>query len=157
MDFIFENPFLIIIILGILSSLFKKPKNDRGMEGRESQPYDETSPLPMPDIFKQFGFEEQEKEEKPVSQEISSEELLKSDYQEKARAKIAELQERDRARERTDRRPVLREEPEINRPLHTEEKRAVSISQERLKEAVVWAEILGPPRSKRPHRYRNVR
>lgn len=158
MDFLFENPFLIVIILGILSSMFKKPKNDKNMEESETKPYDETSPIPMPEIFKQFGFEEQADRKKPVSQDVSSEELLKSDYQEKAKAKIAELKERDRNRKQVESRPVQAEELKINRPSNlSEEKRTVSIGQERLKEAIVWAEILGPPRSKKPHRYRNVR
>lgn len=153
MDFLFENPLIIIIVLGIISSMFKKQKGEGNETQGEPKPFEESSPIPMPDIFKQFDFN---REDKPVKQEISSEELLKPDYQAKAQAKIAELKERNReqAVERPQRVEAPKPVPQVVTPLELD---TASMDRNKLQEAVVWAEILGPPRAKKPHRYRNIR
>jgi hypothetical protein len=148
-EFFFENPFLFIVLIAVLSSLLKKRK---GNTDNKKTPYPskgnkQTKPVSpfdeVKEIFKEVtrSFSEgtitpDRKIEHPVVQQ-KAEEL----HQQMATGQ-----------------PLKSIGP---RSLPIEEKprsKEMGLDQEKLVDAVIWSEILGPPRAKKPYmksRYRN--
>lgn len=158
MDFLFDNPFIIVVLIGIISSFFKKNKEEKKQTTQRSpKPFVERTPKPKPEIFKQLEQEitkylVPERQEVPTKQETAKK-SIQSDYLEakkQAEAKPPVLQEQNSEQ-------VLLEvqgeqyQMESSPPL-TVPRASFSVDKDRLADAVIWSEILGPPRAKRPHR-----
>ncbi|WP_019154560.1 hypothetical protein [Robertmurraya massiliosenegalensis] len=160
MQFLLDNPFIIIILLGILSSLFKKnkeqPTNKRPT--RQASPTStESSPPsnPMAEIFKEFIEVEEEKPAKPLYNEYI-------DTKKEAEAKIAALREQQKQyAERANRMNTQSRMNIETKPIMVTETtnsgRTFNVEGEKLADAIIWSEILGPPRAKKPHRSMNYR
>lgn len=156
MEFLFENPIIILIILGILSSLFQKMGKGSKDRQEKSKPFTETTTIP--DIFRdieeafedmQKGFEKETREKKdPVEKHGPPLPQM---------AKEAELEEKEqeneylRALNKLERRKDKREEKEKAVKNETEQNAPPSLNvEDTVLNGIIWSEILGPPRSKNP-------
>lgn len=148
-EFFFENPFIFVILVAVLSSLFKKKKGDTeskktsnrpkgNKQAQSNNPFDEVK-----EIFKEVtrSFSEgtitsERKIEHPVVQQKAEElrqQMVKAEPLKSAEPQSLPIQEELRSKE-------------------------MKLNQEKLVEAIIWSEILGPPRAKKPYmksRYRN--
>lgn len=148
-EFFFDNPFIFIVLIAMLSSLFKKKKGNTESQKTSNLPKGnkQTKPISpfdeVKEIFKEVtrSFSEgtatpNRKVEKPVvhqkaeklHQQVVTDEQLKS-----MGTQSLPIQEKPRSKE-------------------------IELDQTKLVDAVIWSEILGPPRAKKPYtrsRYRN--
>jgi hypothetical protein len=148
-EFFFDNPFIFIVLIAMLSSLFKKRK--RNTESKQT-----TYPT------------KENKQTKPVS----SLDEVKGIFKEVTRSfsegtitpnrKIEHSAVQQKAEELHQQ--MVTDEPLKSmgsRSLPIEEKprsKEMGLDQEKLVDAVIWSEILGPPRAKKTYmksRYRN--
>lgn len=153
MEFLFENPFILILLIGLISSLFKKGKGEEQQpRQRPPKPFVETIPIPESKIPQKSEKVETEKRTKESVKTIQSDFL---DAKKQAEAKMAALREQQLKYEHQAER--LKEENELKQPTPTETavKKSYRVEEKNLADAIIWAEILGPPRAKNPHRARN--
>lgn len=149
MDFLFENPFIIVVLIGIISSLFKKTKGQTKANPKPSKPFVENTPIPEITNFEGVR-------EEPIR-------TLDTEYRDmkkEAEAKITALKEQQKRFEQKAER--MNSTTRMNQsvrstPTATNNKATFQVDQEKLADAVVWSEILGPPRAKKPHRSLNTR
>ncbi|MBM4762337.1 hypothetical protein [Bacillus sp. B15-48] len=160
MEFLFENPILLILLIGLLSSLFKKPKAEEKQEQRRRKPP---------------ARPEQRQPEKRVPRETMYERRTQQPHNDAAKGPevetkenqtvydtLSELQKKfeERQQER-----VNKEAEQITLNSTNEQgMRAANNAQigslqlkpdaDRLIEGIAWAQILGQPRAKDPHRTR---
>lgn len=147
LEFFFENPLFIFILLGILSSLFSKGNDEKKQKRRPSpqpKPFVESKPLPkIEPIQKPATLSKTWEEEKKPEMNWK-----KSKIQEQYLQKLEEKLE------------VI---PSVAKKVENEEvapKGKIDVDQiteEKLVDAVIWSEILGPPRAKKAHRFMNYR
>lgn len=153
MDFLFENPFIIVILIGIISSFFKKQKNESKPNTKEPKPFIESIPKRIQEVLEEFESSKAE----PAN-------TMQTDYLEakkQAEAKITQLQEQQKK--------YMEKVEELETEKHINEHKAfqveneagtknrLTIDKENLTDAIIWSEILGPPRSKKRHRSMNIR
>ncbi|PLR78117.1 hypothetical protein CU633_07605 [Bacillus sp. V3-13] len=139
MEFIFENPIFIVIVLGIISSLFNRLK-DSGKDQKQKRPArpqapKQSAPAPAPAPVVVHRETRDDKEMAAERLENKYAELKKQ-----AETKLQSLKEKQQA-------SAERIFPE------KEEKgvKALDIDRQNLLNGVILAEVLGPPRAKRPH------
>lgn len=148
-EFFFDNPFLFIVLVAVLSSLFKKRKGNTESKRTPYSPKENKQTKPVSpfdevkEIFKEVTrslsegtITPDQKIEKPVVEQ-KAEEI----YQQIAKAEPLK-------RERSQSAPT----PEESRGKELE------LDQTKLMDAIIWSEVLGPPRAKKPYmksRYRN--
>jgi hypothetical protein len=151
LEFILENPFILVVLIGIISSLFSKAKRSGNTNPAERR----GNPEPERDPYADAGYEPEEKADVPLQKAGKQAlESMETYYQEKKE------QAEERARRLADRQELLErrvqnsrrtaDKPERNLP--AEPSSRTSVSREKLADAIVWSEILGPPRSKNPRR-----
>ncbi|MFS0822654.1 hypothetical protein [Bacillus sp. 1P02SD] len=150
-DFIMSNPLILIVIFGFFINAFK-----RFASGKKEP----TTQIPLPKQFNPF-----DQEPKPEKKDYQAE--TKYDYIEPAPEMVSdshvpntfyeryqELQEKGTYNETT----TQDEEPiqTIIKPLEvTSQHKAVkSFSKNKVVEGIIWSEILGPPRAKKPYQTR---
>lgn len=147
MEFLLENPLIIVILIGIISSLFKKGKNEtEPPKKKQSRTFWETVQPPKFDSFpevkplqKSKGYIEEP--EQPVRS-------IQEDYLEAQRK--ADSLKRDA--EEIERNIKLNEAKRSSNVAASIENNDFQVDSKRLADAVIWSEILGPPRARRPHR-----
>lgn len=153
MDFLFENTWLIFIVIAIFTSLLNKAKGNQGKQNsRQRQPiqprnvanqqksgpiqearnHDVTPVIPKRNIEKEYADRKKQAEEQM--------QVLK-DKQKVLEKSAQSLQAASAMRsKRVDSSPKKEGKP------------AISIEKQKLVDGVVWAEILGPPRALSPHK-----
>lgn len=153
MEFLFENPFILVILIGIISSFFKKSKNEPKPNTKQPKSFVESIPKRIQDVLEEF-----EKSQADPAR------TLQTDYLEakkQAEAKINQLQEQQK--KYMEKVEELETEKQRKRHVaaHVENEigtnNSFTLDKEKLVDAIIWSEILGPPRSKKPHRSMNVR
>jgi hypothetical protein len=149
LDFLFDNPLIIAVLIGIISSLFNKAKGQTKANPKPPKPFVENTPLPEITNF-------EEVREEPVR-------TLDTEYRDmkkEAEAKIAALKQQqkrfEQKAERMNSTTRMNQSVRSN-PTATNNKATFQVDKEKLADAVIWSEILGPPRSKKPHRSLNGR
>ncbi|MDZ5470941.1 hypothetical protein SM124_04155 (plasmid) [Bacillus sp. 31A1R] len=169
MEFLFENPFILVVLIGIISSLFKRMKGEQPEEQQKR-------PTPKPVVQKRKRIEEQNP---TLAQEIEMQrqkeqqrqqehhqgrnkfERIEKQYQEKkkqAEEKIAAMKKQQLVSEKKSQRMSSTSRMNSATKDHVvtpqEDTSFYQVDEKKLADAVVWAEILGPPRAKNPHRAR---
>ncbi|MFS0861606.1 hypothetical protein [Fredinandcohnia sp. 179-A 10B2 NHS] len=150
LDFIFSNIWIVIIIGGFILNTFKR------FNAGESEP---TTQIPFP---KQFNpFDQEKKEVKEVYEERKFEthvdETPVSNSSNTFYEKYLELQEKNLYGETS---PAVEEvikptKAKPTRPIQTEQQPVQAFSNNKVVEGIIWSEILGPPRAKKPIQRRN--
>jgi hypothetical protein len=151
LEFLLENPFILVVLIGIISSLFSKAKR-----GSSSGPVQQPGNVELESgPYKDAGYEPEEKAAAPVQKAgRQASESMESYYQERKE------QAEERARRLSERQDVLERRVQNARSAAGNPEKSKSaepagraaVSREKLADAIVWSEILGPPRSKNPRR-----
>ncbi|MEH7379907.1 hypothetical protein V7138_05440 [Bacillus sp. JJ1533] len=149
-ELVMSNAWILIIILGFVFNTFKRFNAD------EKEP---TPQIPLPKQFNPFNQERKtEKEEYQVEtkyddNEFESKEGSDTQVPNTFYERYQELQQKGTYNETT-----TEEEPAltvIKPSLATRENKAVKgFSKNKVVEGIIWSEILGPPRAKRPYQTR---
>ena len=146
MEALFESPLILILLIGIISSFFKNKNKDGKQKSHENKPaqkgnrtFDE-----LKDIFQEFNRTFQEEAKPVVNSEkvLEAKESIQSAYMEKV-----EESSLPRNVERVKTLPVSKaskSQPQIQ----------LQVDETKIVDAVIWSEILGPPRAKNP-RFKN--
>ena len=156
MEILFDNPFIIIILIAIISSLFKNKK--KAAEGQKRgtvlppihkpirSPFDEVK-----EIFKEVTRPLSEENRAPAKkiEEVFQEKKRKAEYEKETSNQTSAVKRNmEYIKTGTPLAPVSQTKSAENK------ESALKVDESKLVEAVIWAEILGPPRAKNPYRNR---
>ncbi|WP_423407443.1 hypothetical protein AABM38_16870 [Heyndrickxia sp. MSNUG] len=154
------NPFVIFVLIGILSSLFNKAKG----KGHNNQP-----PRPVRPASKPAGMDgpvkaqrESRREPRPVQSRAAKPQPDKTAGEAVEASSIQKVyQERKRQAEMSESKPRTADRGRLSTedaavsPRHTGDKEEPVLDfrpdQDRLIEGLIWAEVLGQPRAKKPY------
>ncbi|MCH1624980.1 hypothetical protein [Fredinandcohnia quinoae] len=149
-EYVMGNSWMILILIGIISSVFSR----FGKKESES-----TTPIPIPKPLRPFFEEEIEKPKEATKQlhepntthveEVTVIENTNNLYQ-----KYLELQDKNSVEN-----SQVREDTSqvISESLVSKRQTNKRISKNKVAEGIIWSEVLGPPRSKKPFQRRNNR
>lgn len=165
MEFLLENPFILIVIFAIISSLFKKGK---GSSQNQKNTSSRAKPIEARTIQKQQAQSRTMDNRKTMSplkrfEQMATEmaERLEKEYAEKrklAESTVRQAKEYTPPTEKEVKSIHVEVEKPVIKPTVIEEKQAhvphssFSVEKQKVIDGVVWAEILGPPRALNPHR-----
>lgn len=155
MEFLFENPWLIFIVIGIITSLFNKAKGGQGKQNNrpQRQPVQQKSTANQQEI--RPVQEGRNKDVPPVMPKKHVEKEYADRKKQEAEAQLQALKNKQNELINT-RNSLQMNSPRGSSRLdsipYKEKKTAVSIEKQKLVDGVVWAEILGPPRALNPHK-----
>ena len=151
MDFtiFFDNPIIFIILVAVISALFRKKKeSSRDPEGprRTNQPLDkrpsqtQTTLDEVREVFKELS--------RSFSNPTASSNQKREDpyYEEK---KVEELTEPTFVEQEIE--PLITDSPLRSMIQETPKEKAIEVDRSKIVDAIIWTEILGPPRSKKPY------
>lgn len=152
MEVLFENPVIIIAVLGFIFSLFKK-KEGGNKEQKKAHHKPQYRPVSERTI-------EQQKPLHAETRELHSAEKskLKRGYLERkkqAESTMNAWKEQQRLSENQAELIQLAADKPVNEPtlpIDRRPKASFSAGKQQLVDAVIWAEILGPPKARNPHR-----
>ncbi len=153
MEILFENPLIIIILIGVISSLFKnRNKNERQespakrVETRKPKSTQNGSDVfqEMKEIFREASHTYQE-EIKPVRR-LPEQHLPKI-----TEVKVEPVEVQPSISEDIARGQSGSQIPQLGQP------KGLKVDESKLAEAVIWSEILGPPRAKKPYMHNRTR
>lgn len=150
-EIFFDNPIIFIILVAAISSLFRKKKEnvshskgqERTIQPKKSNTFSPTALEEVREVFKEVTrsfsnptTSSNQKRENPSHEEIKGvnqqvEELNQSNMSEPLHSDVPILQ-------------TVVEEKKRDKVIELDEMKLV--------DAVVWSEILGPPRAKKPYR-----
>ncbi|MEK5106618.1 hypothetical protein MHI57_07580 [Cytobacillus sp. FSL K6-0129] len=160
-DFLLENPLLLVFLIGIITSLFGKKVNDQQSD-KQKQPRGK-SVEEQEEARRQMMDAEKQEEGPPVYDR--NEEKLKryakatmqeagvevSDRKKEAEERLADLRkQKEEAQKRAS--AFLSATKNKNVANNNVDQPSLRVSNKQLVDAVVWSEILGQPRSRNPHR-----
>ncbi|WP_453994890.1 hypothetical protein [Bacillus nitroreducens] len=149
-DFLMANAWLVIIIIGFILNTFRR------FNSGESEP---TTPVPMPKPFNPFDQDPKtEKDQHQVETKYENAELEQGEGTDSHLPnpfydRFRELQEQGTysETERKEEEPVLT----VIKPTDSSERKAVkTFTKNKVVEGIIWSEILGPPRAKKPYQIR---
>jgi hypothetical protein len=141
MKFLFENPILLIALIGIVSSLFKRLKGDSGGEGKHhtrgpftqtTQPINSRPVERKKPVMRNKPLNEVLHETRKIIEQKQIEQPLVN------KSTVSEIPVRNPVT------PIQSKKTTIKESSHV-------INKSRLVDGVIWTEVLGPPRSKKPH------
>ncbi|MBP3038912.1 hypothetical protein J9303_05245 [Bacillaceae bacterium Marseille-Q3522] len=154
MEILLENPLTIVFLIGIIYTIFSKKKSDQEKEKKRQQyrqqqktRYQGAKPLQQPVLPQSYSSknENAQRERKPAKRRTeTAERTSEREYQENKSAsekRIRELQEKHAQ--------IARQVIQLARMKEKFPQGAAG--RKKLAEAVIWAEILGEPRAKKPH------
>ncbi|KOP83494.1 hypothetical protein ACFFHH_09715 [Cytobacillus solani] len=157
MEFIFENPWLLFIVIGIITSIFNKLTGNQGKQ--KSRPQRQPiQPQKGANHSTSSPIREVKKNEalpaipKKVINNIEKE---YAERKKQAEETLHSLKDKQRALEnKTQSLLAVSERGSMRLDFNSEkdEKPSFLIEKQKLAEGVVWAEILGPPRALNPHK-----
>jgi hypothetical protein len=163
LEFLFENPFLVIVLIAFISSFFRKKKDNPDTQGRTPTQtgggQNKRPPSPIEearDIFKEFSRSLQEQQEKPMPRKT-----MDKQFQSGRKMETSQKAEQPAASD-MNALEILPVRNEMKRPPIGLEPKAMpnkelKVQEEQLIDAIIWSEILGPPRAKKPYMKKNVR
>lgn len=157
MKFLLENPFILVVLLGIISSFYKQMK---GSVGDDSQKRKQPKPFVQGNSNEQskpfFDFGELQRKIEQSQQEIKRPERKKVAPKKKLDETISAYKEQQVPIEKKAGRPQT---GRLNQPRAVQKvqvEKTITVSNQTLRDAVVWAEILGPPRAKQAYNRRRA-
>jgi cell division protein FtsN len=154
---LFNNPIIFIILVAVISSLFKKKKensNDPNGQKKSSNPMENKRSQPnnpfdeIKDLFREMTGSLSDGTGTPK-------EKMRDLYSEER--KVAQQKEVELNQQRsTDWEPEpLKSVGSHLLPINQEKSKdkEIELNETKLVDAVIWSEILGPPRAKKPYKY----
>ena len=158
MQFLFDNPILIFLLIGLISSIFKRSKGEEKQKQRPKRPAQPVRPVQKEPMTKNSEVKPEEVDSRPLRRNQTQEQELREprpasqsaflDIQKKYEERKKQEQNAPRS---TFNQPMF--QPEATKE-NTSEGTPMQLKPEadRLIEGIAWAQILGEPRSKKPHR-----
>lgn len=160
MDFLFDGPFLYIILIAILSSLFriKKGKSDQ-REKRPPRPTVDkpTQELgPIPDILKELEelFEPMKQQSESKRSNVPKEHKKREEKQVSSpivKEKPVQIAEQKKI-ERREKRDTLQTQMNIGQTVkekEEEQKSSALFESDKVLEGIIWSQILEPPKGRK--------
>lgn len=158
MQFLFENPILIFLLIGLISSIFKRSKGEEKQKQRPKRPAQPIRPVQREPMSNSETSIPEEVDSRPMQRtQAQRQELRKA--QPNPQSALLDIQKKYEERKKQEHEASR---STLNRPLIQPEATKESASLEssmqlkpeadRLIEGIAWAQILGEPRSKKPHR-----
>lgn len=155
-EFLFENPFLLIILIGILSSMFKKKKEPNRTSPRQPEAPKKKWQEVIQEIQEEW---EEQTTAKPIQEAKPVQPAESVEIQEEDERRIAELKRLQQAYEEQQKRE-RESETAISTPSIVAAKvisddqspvyhKELSFGKQELINGIIMSEVLGPPRAKR--------
>ncbi|MBN8200593.1 MULTISPECIES: hypothetical protein [Bacillaceae] len=156
MEFLLENPFILIALIAFISSFFKKKKEEKPVK-QTPRSVQQEQRTQAEGTSADSALAEALKEEK--RQQAEKARRIEEEYRQrkqKAEESMKALQNQRRAAERKTN-ALARSASNKNAEYPKEASGAGSLEprKQSLVDGIIWSEILGPPRSKNPHRSLN--
>ncbi|WP_102274519.1 hypothetical protein [Cytobacillus massiliigabonensis] len=159
MEFIFENPWLLFIVIGIITSIFNKATGNQGKQkGRQQR-----QPIqPQKDVNHSNSSPRREAKKNdalpaiPIPKKVINN--IEKEYAERKKQAEETLHALKDTKRTLENKTQSFQTVSVRRSRRSdfiskkEEKPAFTIEKQKLAEGVVWAEILGPPRALNPHK-----
>ncbi|WP_080844978.1 hypothetical protein [Cytobacillus gottheilii] len=147
MEILFENPIILMALIGLVSTLFSKGKKEEEKRRRPPQrpagtPGHTQQPAQASTIERK-----KEKLENRAKRAAAQMEQQYTQARQKAEDELESLNNRHRTAERQT--ETLRTREPIKK---TAQSQSFAPDKKKLADAVIWSEILGPPRAMNPHR-----
>lgn len=149
MRILIENPIILVVLLGIISSLFKRIKNDQPEEGKIRKRNPQHPGLPSGQ-HRKFQQADRSKPNKPVRQQNTRSRSVENTTDQidpifvNSNLHASENNQMDYL-------AVKQNTKEIHEPASTQKKETLEIDQTKLIDGLIWSEVLGPPRAKKTH------
>ncbi|MBU8770392.1 hypothetical protein [Cytobacillus oceanisediminis] len=156
MEFLLENPFILIALIAFISSFFKKKKEEkpvkqtpRSVQQEQRAQAERTSADSVLAETLKEEYRQQEEKAKRIEEEYRQ-------RKQQAEESMKALQNQRRAAERKASK-IAKTASNTNAEHRKEPSGAGSFEfrKQSLADGIIWSEILGPPRSKNPHRSLN--
>ncbi len=151
MDVLWENPIILVIIIGIISSYFKKMKSKQPENGDKGMPNQrKVPPISVGPVAR--NKKRQRSENQRVQQQNAQ---IKPVNTRNDRNNKLDQRTNNRSLVENNRESSIyhsHKESQANKVSVPGELNTLQIDQDRLIDGIIWSEVLGPPRSKRPHR-----
>ncbi|PAE23308.1 MULTISPECIES: hypothetical protein [Bacillaceae] len=155
MEFLFENPFILIAVIAFISSMFKKKKEERPVKQapRSVQQENRTqAERTSADPALAEVLEEEKRKLTEKSRRIEQEYRQRKQQTEQS---MKALQSQQRAAERKASAISRTAANTKTYPVEASGAGKFEPQKQSLVDGIIWSEILGPPRSKNPHRSLN--
>ena len=151
MEALFDNPIILFILIGLISSIFNKVKGN-GQDNQNQRPQRPVRPASPPVEMSRPAETEPEREPRPTFSERSTNalnDIQKVYLERKQHAEKAPSEPRNSERGRLS---IGNTSPRSRLPLEKSEP-AIDFKPDRdnLIEGIIWSEILGKPRAKKPY------
>ena len=156
MEFLLENPFILIALIAFISSFFKKKKEEKPVkqtprsvqQEQRAQAERTSADSALAETLKE-EYRQQEEKAKRIEEEYRQ-------RKQQAEESMKALQNQRRAAERKASK-IANTASNTNAEHRKEPSGAGSFEfrKQSLADGIIWSEILGPPRSKNPHRSLN--
>ena len=144
-NLIFDNLWVVIILLGLVSSLFGGDKKQQ-----KKKPFSETTQMPTMTRSQQPKMEQKPQQVKKV-QEVAGKSLNKDSVKEELSAAQTYLAERAAMLQQKKKQMPARKPLETHQRTEKEAVARGTFSQNEVVNGVIMAEILGAPRAKKPY------
>ncbi|MEH7124093.1 hypothetical protein V7122_07770 [Bacillus sp. JJ1532] len=158
MEFIFENPIFIIVIIGYIISFFMKNKGNQQQQRKGSGQQVKPSPA---EVFKQMQERIPQMETRSIEeqQRHQAEQALKLEMEALERQRLAEeeinalKEQQEMAKKQAEFIKTVSKAPvPIQGALQKEWRQTLSPSKKQLIDGIIWSEIIGPPRALKAHK-----
>jgi uncharacterized protein HemX len=156
LEFLLENPFILIALIAFISSFFKKKKEEKPVkqtprsvqQEQRAQAERTSADSALAETLKE-EYRQQEEKAKRIEEEYRQ-------RKQQAEESMKALQNQRRAAERKASK-IAKTASNTNAEHRKEPSGAGSFEfrKQSLADGIIWSEILGPPRSKNPHRSLN--
>ncbi|MEC1155290.1 hypothetical protein AB1L05_05405 [Cytobacillus horneckiae] len=165
-EFLLQNPLLIVVLIGIITSVFgNKSKQE---QQKQQQKQKQQQQRQQETRQQQTMSAEVEREERKPIADVNEDQLKKyakevsthyeaeiSDRKQEVEEKIAALRKQRKQAEKKANAFLSSTEKGASSSLSGNVKQpSMTVGSQKLVDAVIWSEILGPPRSMKPHRAR---
>lgn len=163
-EFLLQNPLLIVVLIGIITSIFgNKSKQE---QQKQQQKQKQQQQRQQETRQQQTMSAEVEREERKPIADVNEDQLKKyakevsthyeaeiSDRKQEVEEKIAALRKQRKQAEKKANAFLSSTEKGASSSLNVKQP-SMTVGSQKLVDAVIWSEILGPPRSMKPHRAR---
>ncbi|WP_147532403.1 hypothetical protein [Bacillus marasmi] len=161
MEFFFDNPFILVILIGIISSLFKKNKEAQQEKQKGNKPKPvrtEEAPAPVrknrPSRAQQQNPSKSPRSKQPrqTSRERDLARENQTDVMDQRYAALKIHQEEPYHTNSAMESAPTQERNLIYRDDEQNKQRTLNVDSNALVDGLIWSEVLGPPRAKKAHR-----
>jgi hypothetical protein len=159
-NFFIDNPFLVIVLIAVISSFFKKKKENPAQNHNRPKQAGKAQQRPQRsfveearDLFKEFVSDET----RPIPRQTEKKVRRPKRSEETAEASLVRLEPSSAGLQEAVLETMQTVNPSAALTPDTTPKKKLETSEDHLIDSVIWSEILGPPRAKKPYMRKNFR